>query len=54
MYDSLKKGDHIKFKGKLLGLGNEFKMHHLHSLSIEKTGAFKEIDEIIVRESSLP
>lgn len=54
MYDSLKKGDHIRFNAKLLGLGNEFKMHHLHSMKIEKTGQFKEIDEIIVRESSLP
>jgi hypothetical protein len=35
-------------------MGNEFKMHHLHGIDFEKTGNFKELSEIIVRESTLP
>jgi hypothetical protein len=35
-------------------LGNEFKMHHLHAIDVEKTGGFKELNQIIVRESALP
>lgn len=27
--DSLNKGDHLYFKGKLRTMGNEFKLHHL-------------------------
>lgn len=38
LFDGLKKGDHIKFRAKIMSLGNEFKMHHLHALDIEKTG----------------
>jgi len=37
-----------------MSLGNEFKMHHLHALSMETTGQFKELSDIIVRESALP
>jgi hypothetical protein len=37
-----------------MNLGNEFKMHHFHAIDIEKTGQFKELSEIIVRESALP
>lgn len=54
MFQSLRKGDHIRFKARIMGLGNEFKMHHLHALDIDKTGEFKELSEIIVRESALP
>ena len=52
--NSLRKGDEIVFKAKVMSLGNEFKMHHLHALDIRKTGEFKELSEIIVRESTLP
>jgi len=53
-YDSLKKGDGIDFDATLVGLGNEFKMHHLHAKKIKKNGGFKALDDIIVRESALP
>jgi hypothetical protein len=53
IYD-LKKGDEIEFEAKIMGLGSEFKMHHLHALNIDKTGNFKELSQIIVRESTLP
>jgi hypothetical protein len=42
------------YKAKIMNLGNEFKMHHLHALDIELTGRHKELNEIIIRESSLP
>lgn len=50
----LKKGDEIRFTAKILGLGNEYKMHHLHAIKIVKTGNYQELSEIIVRESTLP
>lgn len=50
----LKKGDEIKFKAQIVTLGNEFKLHHLHGEDFEITGDFKELNEIIVRESTLP
>ena len=53
-YDSLKKGDGIDFEATLVGLGNEFKMHHLHAKKVQKNGNFKQLQDIIVRESSLP
>lgn len=53
-YDSLKKGDGIDFDATLLGLGNEFKMHHLHAKRVSRNGGFKELQDIVVRESSLP
>lgn len=31
MYDGLQKGVEVEFEAILVGLGNEFKMHHLHS-----------------------
>ena len=54
LFDSLQKGEEIRFKAKLMNLGNEFKMHHLHAMDIEKTGGFKQLSEILIRESSLP
>ena len=54
MFDSLKKGDGIDFSAVLVGLGNEFKMHHLSAKRLRKNNDFKELDEIIVRESALP
>ena len=54
MLDNLKKGDGIRFDAVLVGLGNEFKMHHLHAVDVVKTGQFKEFGDIIVRESTLP
>jgi hypothetical protein len=51
---NLKKGDEIRFSAKFVSLGNEFKMHHLHAITIQGTGNFKELSEIIVRESTLP
>ena len=35
-YDGLKKGDGIDFDAVLVGLGNEFKMHHLHGKRVKK------------------
>jgi len=54
LFDSLRKGEEIKFEAKIMTLGNEFKMHHLHAVDIERTGEFKELNEIVVRESALP
>lgn len=54
MIDGLRKGDGLDFEAVLVGLGNEFKMHHLHAKSIVKNNTFKELDEIVVRESALP
>lgn len=54
VFDSLQKGDEIRFRAKLMNLGNEFKMHHLHAIDIEKTGGFKQLSEILIRESALP
>jgi hypothetical protein len=41
MFGSLKKGDGISFDGVLVGLGNEFKMHHLHAKTFETNGKYK-------------
>lgn len=54
MLNGLKKGDGLDFKGVLVGQGTEFKMHHLHGLSVKKNGQFMELSEIVVRESALP
>jgi hypothetical protein len=54
LINSLKKGEEVRFRAKIVSLGNEFKMHHLHALDLVKTGGFKELSEIIVRESTLP
>jgi hypothetical protein len=54
MFDSLKKGEGIHFEAVIVGLGSEYKMHHLHAQSVSKTSTFKQLDEIIVRESALP
>jgi len=54
MFASLKKGDELEFKAQFVSLGNEFKMHHLHTKQIKMTGGFKKIEEIIIKESSLP
>lgn len=43
MIDGLKKGEELSFKAKIMTLGNEFKMHHLHALELEKTGVYKEL-----------
>jgi hypothetical protein len=51
---NLVKGDEIKFRAHIVTLGNEFKLHHLHALDFEKTGGFKEFNDILVRESTLP
>ena len=37
-YDGLAKGDGIDFEAKLVGLGNEFKIHHLHAKNINRNG----------------
>lgn len=44
----------MEFDAVLVGLGNEYKMHHLHGKKLEKTGNHKEIDDIIIKESTLP
>jgi len=50
----LKKGDQITFKAKLIDLGNEHKLTHLHAISIEKTGQSQDLSLIEVNENSLP
>lgn len=54
MIENLRKGDGIDFEAKFMTLGNEFKIHHLHALDIKTNDDFKELSEIIVRESALP
>jgi hypothetical protein len=54
VFDIMKKGDEVKYRAKIMNLGNEFKMHHFHALDIEITGKHKELNEIIIKESSLP
>jgi len=54
LFEGIKKGEEIEFKAQMVSLGSEFKMHHLHALEIEKTGGFKGLDEIVVKESALP
>ena len=54
MFDGFRKGDGIDFEAVIVGVGNEFKMHHLHAKSVVKNNTFKELDEIVVRESALP
>jgi len=51
---SLEKGDEIEFDARIMTLGNEFKMHHLHLNDFEKTGKSITLSEIVVRESTLP
>jgi hypothetical protein len=34
-------------------IGNEFKMHHLQALDYNKTGDFKELTQIKIRNSPL-
>ena len=50
----LQKGDELVFQARIVSLGNEFKMHHLHALNFEKTGNSVVLSDIIVRESTLP
>ena len=54
MFDGLQKGDELEFDAVLAGLGNEFKMHHLNARKVTKTGGHKEIEDIVIRESTLP
>ena len=54
MFDGLRKGDGIDFSATMVGLGNEFKMHHLGAKRVRKNNDFMVLDEIIVRESALP
>ena len=57
---SLSKGDEIRFTGKFIALGNEFKMHHMELYEVEglealyKTGKSKNLNDIVVRESTIP
>ena len=44
----------MEFDARLIGLGNEFKMHHLQALDVSVTKSFKAFEDIIVRESALP
>ena len=50
----LHKGDEVLFRAKFVTLGDEFKMHHLHLMELQPTGNRKKLDEIVIRESSLP
>ena len=51
MWNGLKKGDGISFDATLVGLGNEFKMHHLQAITVQTNGKHKQFDDIVVRES---
>ena len=37
-FDGLRKGDGIEFDAVLVGLGNEFKMHHLQAKNVRRNG----------------
>ena len=50
----LLKGDEVLFRAKFVTLGDEFKMHHLHLMELQPTGNRKKLDEIVIRENSLP
>jgi hypothetical protein len=50
----LHKGDEVLFRAKFVTLGDEFKMHHLHLMEVQPTGNRKKLDDIVIRESSLP
>ena len=54
MISTLRKGHELRFKAKLVSIGNEFKMHHLLAQTIEKTGYIRELSELYVREGSIP
>ena len=54
VFRGLQKGDEIRFEARIVSMGNEFKMHHLHALTFEKTGRSTILSDIIVRESTLP
>ncbi|CDW83654.1 UNKNOWN [Stylonychia lemnae] len=54
MFSTLKKGHELRFKAKLVSIGNEFKMHHLLAQSIQKTGYLRELSELFVRDGSMP
>jgi len=53
-YDSLRKGDGLEFDATMVSLGNEFKMHHVKAKKVTKNGEWKELQNIVVRESALP
>ena len=53
-YDSLRKGDGLDFDATLVSLGNEFKMHHLKAKKVTKNDQWKELQNIVIRESALP
>jgi hypothetical protein len=40
MFNGLKKGDGLDFRGVLVGQGTEFKMHHIRAMSVKKNGTF--------------
>mmetsp|Transcript_6765 Transcript_6765/g.7566 ORF Transcript_6765/g.7566 Transcript_6765/m.7566 type:complete len:106 (-) Transcript_6765:25-342(-) len=52
--ENLSTGDQINFNAKIIALGDEFNINHLHALVIHKTGVFKALPDIIIRESGLP
>ena len=45
-YDSLVKGDELDFKARVISMGNEFKMHHLHGIETSKTGKHVELGDV--------
>ncbi|TNV76792.1 hypothetical protein FGO68_gene5664 [Halteria grandinella] len=48
----LNKGDEIRFKARILGMGDEVRMHHLHLVELAGTGEHKELGvELILRDS---
>lgn len=42
--DNLKRGDHIRFNGTLLSMGDTQHLHHLHVFAIEKLPGHKDVE----------
>lgn len=50
----LRSGDHINFVAKIIEMGDQHKLAHLHALSIDKLDDWKDLKTIVVNENSLP
>ena len=51
---NLKKGDEISFTAKLIEMGNSNKLTHGHVIKVDKTGNYKNLDDIVVMNHHLP
>lgn len=50
----LRTGDHINFVAKIIEMGDQHKLAHLHALSVDKLEDRKDLKTIVVNENSLP